>query len=402
MLNEADPKDINVRLLDEQLDETKKAVFLGKNAVFLGSLLCNIPVVWTHEISTAATNGKFVFWNPTWFLKLPETTRQAVLLHELWHVGLLHMARCDGKIHKLWNIACDIVINVMLIDGGYTFKGCRPWADSKYRDWLVEDVYDDLVRRSESGEQLTGSAWGHEDVDDGTNSAPVYDEEEGDMFDISDDMIQEQIRKVAQAKTTSDLAAGGQGGDSCGDLPGEIERILRQFFEPKLIWEEILQDFLTDSMAGGLNHKKRNRRYRDLVLPARESQGRLIHAAFIEDTSGSISDAMNIRFNSEVRHIKETFCPEKLSLLMFDTRIQSENTFLEDDYFDAIKIKGRGGTDLKCVYDWIDKNKPDLVVIFSDLYCPPMQEYKDCPILWICIGNPTAKVNCGTIIHIEE
>lgn len=407
MFKEADPKDIDVLFMNEKLDNAKREVFRGKTAVFLGSLLCHTPVVWTHSINTAATDGAFIYWNPTWFLKLPEETRPTILLHELWHIGLLHMVRMDGKIPRLWNIACDIAINNMLKEAGYSFKGCRPWHDeARFKDWSAEEIYADLKTRADKGEKIEGGSWADDfeeapTMDDGTNSAPVYDEEEGDMAPITDDMLTEQVRKVASAKTITELAGGGTP-DSWGDADGSVEKVLRQFFEPKVNWEGELQEFCTEPTRAGYDYKRPNRRYQTEVLPSRKGEGRLFHAAFFEDTSGSISDAMNIRFNSEVKHVWESLEPEKLSLIMFDTKIQSETVFVEGDDFDAIKIKGRGGTCLRCVYEWIDKNKPDLVVIFSDLYCAPMQEYKGCPILWICIDNPTAKVNSGRIIHIKE
>ncbi|MFP3693432.1 DUF2201 family putative metallopeptidase, partial [Burkholderia sp. SIMBA_048] len=83
--------------LNRELDRTKSAVFLGKTAAFLGSILCSHNFVWSEEVPTAATNGITLWWNPSWFTKLPVETRKTVLVHELWHPARLHMLRLNGR-----------------------------------------------------------------------------------------------------------------------------------------------------------------------------------------------------------------------------------------------------------------------------------------------------------------
>ena len=91
--------------LRKALDKTIGEVF-SANETFLASLLCNLELHWDEKIPTACTNGKFLKWNPEWFMELPIKTRTAVMLHELWHVARLHMIRRGQRDPKLWNIAC--------------------------------------------------------------------------------------------------------------------------------------------------------------------------------------------------------------------------------------------------------------------------------------------------------
>lgn len=53
--------------LDRDLDRTKTRVFLGKNAAFLGPLMCSLEFKWDTTIETAATNGLMIKWNPYYF-----------------------------------------------------------------------------------------------------------------------------------------------------------------------------------------------------------------------------------------------------------------------------------------------------------------------------------------------
>src|SRR5690606_36181796 len=104
---------------------------------------------------------------------------------------------------------------------------------------------------------------------------------------------------------------------------------------------------------------QRDRRYFDVYLPGEvEDEGRLEHLIYYLDVSGSVTDAQAMRFNSEVKYIKDTFNPKKLTLAQFDTRITWERTFLEDDPFDEIVIIGRGGTHLEPVRQHMIKHRP--------------------------------------------
>jgi predicted metal-dependent peptidase len=122
---------------------------------------------------------------------------------------------------------------------------------------------------------------------------------------------------------------------------------------------------------------------------------------YFVDVSGSITDPYIIRFNSELKYIKETFNPEKLTVVQFDHRIQDVKVFTDEDEFGKIEVVGRGGTSLSPVRELILKEKPTAVIIFSDLECAPMEKV-DCPIIWVVVNNPKTRPAFGRIINIQE
>src|SRR5439155_24101363 len=58
------------------------------------------------QISIAAVNvaSREIFINPG--AQLDDMECRFVMAHELLHVGLRHDARCRGRNHELWNVAC--------------------------------------------------------------------------------------------------------------------------------------------------------------------------------------------------------------------------------------------------------------------------------------------------------
>jgi hypothetical protein len=94
-----------------------------------------------------------------------------------------------------------------------------------------------------------------------------------------------------------------------------------------------------------------------------------------------------------------------MTFAQFDTMIQKVDVFMKDDPFEEVKIVGRGGTSLVCVRDYIIKENPTAVVIFSDLDCTPMEPLPqglDIPIIWVALNNKDAKVPCGQLVHLHE
>jgi predicted metal-dependent peptidase len=369
--------------LNRDLDRTKSAVFLGRNAAFLGSLMCNLTFSWTRDIDTAATNGVNLYWNPDWFQKIPPKTRETVLLHEIWHVARLHMVRLGSRCPDIWNVACDYRINNDLAREGYTFEGTKPCLDHDYDVNGIaseEDIYDLLQKPG----------------------APPLPQPEpgslaGDMLPQDGNAKQATINAVVQAVTSAKMM--GQ----AGSIPGGIEETLKKFLEPVIPWEVVLMQFFTDLLSEDYSWKRPNRRYCNMYLPSRfTDDGRLEHLNYYLDVSGSITAQDILRFNSEVKYIQTVLKPQRLSLIQFDTQITSIKEFTESDPFDEIQIIGRGGTCLIPVREHILETEPTAAIIFSDLCVRPMDPLDlDIPVVWIATGNPGATVPFGKLIHIK-
>lgn len=365
--------------LTRDLDRTKSTVFLSKdNAAFLGSLMCSLNFSWNEDIPTAGTDGVDLHWNPDYFVSLPKESRSTDLSHELWHVALLHTVRRGNRNAEIWNIACDIKIDLMLEKMGYTFVGINGVPrDKKYKDWVEEDIYDDLMKNPPP--KMPSCTCCAKDMPE------------------TKETIQATVNTVVKAIHQAKLA--GQ----AGNLPGSIEETLKKFLEPVVPWEVLLMRFFTDLLDEDYTWARPNRRYSDMYLPSKfTDDGRLEHLIYYLDVSGSISQNDIIRFNSELKFVFETLKPQKITVVQFDTMIQKTDVFNEGDPFTEIHVKGRGGTCLECVREHINEAKPTAAVIFSDMYVSPMRPLDfDIPVIWIAVNHPQATVPFGTLLHIK-
>lgn len=395
---------LDYAFLRRELDRCKSSILMDAKNAFLGALMCQLKQDWDESIPTACTNGKSIWWSPHWFLSLPKPARVTVQAHEVWHVARLHMIRRGNRDPLLWNMATDIRINNDLKAMGFSFVGLEgAWMNGTLPDGTMidyppempeEDIYDDLLKNNVQPPPNNpfdgdlGSEPGEPGTDPGAYNSGPPDKKAS----------VEQLQAVAQAIQQAKLQK------QAGSIPGHLELIVDEFLSPVIPWEQILFNWFTDLITEDYSWRRPNRRYQDMYLPSLQSdEQRLTCLHYYFDVSGSVTDQMIKRFNSEVKYIKDTFNPEKLVLVMFDTKIHEIYEISENDVFDQIKVTGRGGTCLQCVHSHIEETKPTAAIIFTDLECQPMQPLKvSIPIIWTVADNPHAKVPFGQIIHIKE
>ena len=321
--------------------------------------------MWADDIPTAGTNGILLKINPKFFYELSKEERLFVILHELWHVAKLHSIRRESRDCRLWNIACDYHINNLLLKENYSsfkitvMKDC--YKDEKYKDLSEEEIYDELVKQYPKG--FPGN-----DFFETTLSE--------DLKEVSPEERSKVVSKVLDATQTA-RAMG------C-DVGSGITTLLSKFIKPRINWKKVLNKYMTALFdKSGYSWGKPNRRYSDVYLPSKvDSDGRLTHLLYFLDVSGSIEESQIIRFNSEIKHIKESLNPDKLTLVQFDTRIRRVDVFTSTQKFTNIHVVVGGGTSYTDVRDYILKEKPTASVIFTDLCCTPMQEV-DSPVIWV-------------------
>lgn len=389
-------KPIDPQLLKDVQDTLKKAkitLMMQKNTSFYTSILFSLKQLITEEIPTAATDGRSLLINPGFFMNMPFNERITLLAHEVLHVALDHMHRLGERDPKLWNVAADYVINGHLVKAGYTLpKGGL--HDIKYDGKSTEEVYDILYKKSPS--ELVNIL---KPCTNGSGAMNGQDIQYPKDAKPGQEVTQDEVTAIILRAATNAKAAG----DPPGCVPGEIEISLKRVINPPLPWHIILQNYLNDFTKNDYSFKRPNRRFLpDHYLPTAYSEA-LTHLAIAVDTSGSVSDKQFLTFITKIAEIQETIHPKKITVIAFDTKIKNVQELREDsDPFKTLKFTGRGGTAIGPVHEWVQQNKPNLMLIFTDgefTWVDP--KYKNCPLLWLIHDNPKWKAKHGRTIYYD-
>ena len=83
---------------------------------FFGNIALHLSFKESQEIETAATDGRSIYYNKKFIEELKVDELIFLIAHEVCHVVWQHMRRRESRQHMLWNVACDYVINAMLIN----------------------------------------------------------------------------------------------------------------------------------------------------------------------------------------------------------------------------------------------------------------------------------------------
>lgn len=369
------------------LSRVKIKLMETKDAAFFTTLCFSMKHVWDDgpDNDTAACDGHKVYWNPTFFMDqlVDIDERLFVMIHEVMHPALMHLdpVRSLDKDPDLWNIACDHVINLMLIDRGFKMPTkIRGHADPRFRGMSAEEVYKILKAEASGG----GGKPAMVDL-----RKPQTKEEEAKLREHIQDI-------VVQASIASRSA-----GDRPGSIPGEIEIMLERLLNPKLPFGKLLRNWFQSFAKNDFSMKRPNRRFFPKhYLPSLWSESLMDFACAI-DVSGSTQGYQFQFFVSELAGIFRTLKPQCITLLLFDTDIKSVHRIHSVEELKRVEFTGLGGTRIQPVIDWANENKPQGMLVFSDgEFRWPGVETK-VPTVWVIHDDPSWTAPFGRVITYE-
>ena len=358
--------------VEKLFNKAKVAMMSRPSSTFLSTILFSLDFSWNTDIPTACTDGLRLFINPNWYADMSDDARVGLLAHEAWHVAFNHIVRGKDLDKQRYNKAADYVINNMLLDQKYELPENGLW-DPIYKDMSTEQVYALL---------------------------PVSDPSDPYDCDISvaNGDIDETAIETIIMKAAMQSAANG---DKAGTIPGEIEIFIKNKTNPILPWNVILQNYMSAYAKDDYSYKIPNRKYfPELYLPSMYSES-ITNIAVAIDTSGSVRDEEFDAFLSEVEDIRINLKPVLTTLIGFDTRINTEILLTESDSIEDIKFTGRGGTSLSPVFNYFETKPPTVLIVFSDLDCSKITKEPDYDVIWVCVNNPNATVDFGSLIHLK-
>ncbi|MBX7213482.1 MAG: hypothetical protein K1X39_05645 [Thermoflexales bacterium] len=284
------------------------------HSAFFATLALHAPIKVSQEVPTAATDGKSIFVNPTFWGSLKPGERDGLLLHEVLHAALLHVPRRAGRDPKLWNYAADIVINGMILREGFALPegGLR---DVEREHLSTEEVYDLLAREAEVPETQTIEI----DLLDKTpadGEARPGDGGDGDSSDPGEAARQAEAARqwknaVEQARVIARSSASGR-------IPARIEREFDAITGSRLDWRAHLWRYLTQMPTdfGGYDRRFIGRgQYLDTL------EGDSLNVLVCVDTSGSIDTSALTAFTSELQGILRAYPQTRCELYYADAEV---------------------------------------------------------------------------------
>lgn len=327
---------------------------------------------------TAGTDGRYFYYNTTFFDKLDKAETIFVVAHEVEHCIYDHMDRRGGRMPKLWNAAADFVINWELHEHKVgkvpnpKTSGVEACFDEKYKGMFAEEVYELLLK---DPNKKFPEFDVHLEPGDGKGT-PMSEEERRILKDEIRNAVM-QAAKVAGASNT----------------PLGVRRMLKDLTEPQMDWREILNMKIQSMIKSDFTWSRCSRKSQSsgIYLPGMKEDVK-VKAAVAIDCSGSMSEDMLRDLLSETKGIMEQFVDFDLEVWCFDTRVYGYYKFTPEniDEIDEYEIKGGGGTDFMCNWEYMKENDimPERFIMMTDGYpCGSWGDEFYCDTLFLIHGN---------------
>ena len=439
-----------MELSDEKKKEYIKRLLLSRmrllnNHGFFGLLLMHMVFALTDTLTeTACTDGVRITFNPNFLEALSDSELDFVMMHEILHVVLQHCLRDGNREPEKFNIACDIVVNSIILQENKMDRKSitlNQWGESMHiapngkegYEYTAEQVYEMLPPLPPKSKKGAGSGSGNgQGSGDGDGSGDGADAtgimlgrakkecQESSGQSSWDDHAQwgmleddDKLRDVwvKQLDETCEAIKIRDPSNTRGLLPMFAQRLLDQLKDPQTDWREILNAFVQMEI-NDYSFSPPDRRYQDspFFLPDFNEFGesnRVSDILFMIDTSGSISDKMMTAAYSEVKGAIDQFDGNLKGWLgFFDAAIIEPVPFESVDEFLAIRPAGGGGTDFQIIFEYVHKhmedNPPACIIILTDGYAPFPQEHltKGIPVLWL-INNEKVNPPWGKVARIK-
>jgi predicted metal-dependent peptidase len=405
LLGKTDPK------IDREVRELLITARVGLllKASFFGNLATRLKLVNADEwCSTAATDGRNFYYNSRFIKMLRPKEIEFLFGHEVLHCVYDHFGRRGSRDPQLFNIANDYCVNADLIKHkvGEKITSVPCLHDPKYDGMSSEEVYDILYEKAEK-------------IDIGKLLDQMIDEHldgEGDSDGDSDGegqgkgrpRITAEERQAIKDEIKEAMLAAAATVDGAGNLPAGVKRLIQELTEPKMDWRELLRMQLESTIKSDFTWMRASRKgwHMDAVMPGMKLDP-MIDIAVGLDASGSISEKMLKDFLGEIQGIMESFPAYRIHVVTFDTEaynpVQYDSENLDDicDY----EIKGGGGTDFDCVYNYLKEHEiePKRLVMFTDGY--PFGSWGDenyTDTVFILHGTTTIVPPWGQYAYYEE
>jgi predicted metal-dependent peptidase len=341
------------------------------------------------------TYGELVmFYNPSFVTSLSPEQRMAVVLHEVNHVILGHVAAppAETVVNSLaWTYACEITANEFVpwalpgepitrtlfslpplrstLERYHALVGCKlpPLANEDFSSWM-----------------LRHGATHHRDVDQHHANAPWK------LLSDAANLVGDAIDR----ETLSMLGAAGH------HLSHALVQLLTPEATATLRWNELLQQTVRALTLRRPTRRWPSRRAPERlgVVPGRRAERARRRVLVAIDTSASMSETELAQVATELRALS-TY-EVRVAVVQCDTELRAEAWLPRGGTLD--RVLGRGGTDLRPPFDAdvLRRYDPSVLVYFTDGHGDaPVSAPANVDVLWVLTGAaPRAPARWGSVV----
>jgi predicted metal-dependent peptidase len=370
---------------------------------YYGNFILGVDMIPDPKLKhTLGTDGRVIKYNPEKLLTQPRDKIVAYLAHEVLHISFKHPLRRSHRDPELWNLACDFVVNPILLEAKIGIMPEQYAYDARFANMTAEAVYDILEDKANKHKPQSGGKQpqrGKGQMYVGGGSFDMDSPDPGGMGAVGDPKVDDGeggVRNANQAEMQAieagidgKVASAAQMAKGQGKLPAGLERLLTEALKPKIDWKDRMKKFVAKTIPTDFTWMRPSRRglANGLTLPSaiKNGCGKIL---VIIDTSGSIGNEELKQYWGEVCAIFEDCNPEELIVMYCDAAVAGMDRFTFGET-PVLKPRGGGGTDFRPPFTKVNKESlnPQCAVYLTDGYGTFPEKEPPYPVLWVITSD---------------
>ena len=422
-----------------------------KDHPFFAPAMAGMPLVLDRTIPTACTDGRVIRFNPDFTATLNDYELVGLLIHEVCHPLFGHLVRFASADRRMANRACDYEINNLLTE--YSNTASRPIVLPKdgcvdlerFKTKAAEAIYKILQAEelppppppppppkppegdegggesegdgdgkggeegegtkpddSKDGESKDGSGTKPDKPEGGSGGQPLPEPVSPGEFEIpkgTPEEIAELEDKWREILSTS-IHASKLRGDAPGDFLEKLQQLQKSPLNMKDILQKYADEFCMDE--GSTKPDKRFLANHDICVAGMEDE-RIGSLVFINDTSGSMPTRVHEVTCSVIQESVHTLNADRLIHMDVDCRVCKVREYAPYQSVD-LTIHGRGGTDFRPAFKWVEENQvdPRVIVYVTDGWGVFPDSPPNVPVLWLTWGKGADEYPFGDVIDLYQ
>ncbi|MBR3890573.1 MAG: hypothetical protein IKJ30_00700 [Bacilli bacterium] len=359
------------------ISQIKRNLLIGYP--LFGTLISNITFVSSSEVETAATDGKYIFYNENYFKTLSKSEQTFLFAHEICHIAFKHMQRKSDRNLEAWNIATDAIINALLVNDGLSMPKGMIYIEDAI-NYNCEELYEMLLKDNMDKEMNPNNhnLWKKENIGN-----EKIDEIEEFKKNVS---LRNKIIEELKKELINDSL--GKGKESSSEFR-KISEV--NVSKPIIDWRKILKETIGYEVDWS---------YKDATIEEGVVCPHLVDiqtplTEILLDVSGSVDDELLKSFLRECKNIMKT---SKLKIGCFDTVFYGFIDIHDENEIDRLSFPGGGGTDFEVAINAFSR-RADNKIIFTD--GKGSMPYSN-DIIWMIYNNQVDDIKGRKIIHVSE
>ena len=352
-----------------------------------------------------------LYWNPVVAAGLTGRQVRGTLIHEAFHLILMHHARQKGRDPALWNYVGDKKCNQFTAEISESrfaldVSDGVQCLDEDEKEMTTEQLYEKYMREGKGPRTVCVSCSGDgeggegDGLQDGQFDAPVCGPQSpkgkkgksSQPGDLDRQMWENRIRDFVEK--------------SQGKMPASMLRELKGLLNPEVPWQDLLREYATEAASGMTDFagRKFNKMYRmyDYFYPG--MKGERVNVFLAADTSGSMGAQDLKRVFTEADQILQSY--GDLYYIACDAAIGNEPKRLDNLEELIQSTVGGGGTDFRPVFEHVEvaqymEEIPPVLIYMTDGYGTFPDREPHYPVIWVMI-NSDVDAPFGKVVRVKH